>query len=387
MAHLSANRLDDYRQSNLFFVDQQTIGHSMKTLKGPSLHLAQFSGSEAPFNSLANVSRWAADKGFKALQIPAWDQRLFNVGHAAQSQAYCDDISGTVADHGLQISELTTHIYGQLVAVHPAYDAMWDAFTPTHLLGRPQARTEWAIEQIKQAARASARLGLSEMGTFSGSLAWPYLFPFPQRPDGLIDAAFNELAKRWRPVLDACDEAGVNLCYEIHPAEDLHDGTSFERFHALVDEHPRCNILFDPSHFVLQQLDYLSYLDIYHERIRMFHVKDAEFNPTGRQGIYGGYSNWADRAGRFRSVGDGQVDFKQIFSKLAQFDYQGWATLEWECCLKNQEVGAREGAAFINQHIIQVTDHVFDDFAGAPVSVHQINSMLGLSPASLQGIA
>lgn len=358
----------------------------MKTLKGPSLHLAQFSASQAPFNSLATVSQWAADKGFKALQIPAWDERLFNVSRAAQSQAYCDDIKGTLAVHGLQVSELTTHIYGQLVAVHPAYDAMWDAFTPAHLLGRPQARTEWAVEQIKLAARASARLGLSEMGTFSGSLAWPYLFPFPQRPRGLVDAAFNELAKRWRPVLDACDESGVNLCYEIHPAEDLHDGTSFERFHALVDEHPRCNILFDPSHFVLQQLDYLSYLDIYHERIRMFHVKDAEFNPTGRQGIYGGYSDWTDRAGRFRSVGDGQVKFKEIFSKLAQFDYPGWATLEWECCLKNQEQGAREGAFFINQHIIQVTEHVFDDFAGAPVSGQQIQSMLGISPAPVEGI-
>lgn len=359
----------------------------MKTLKGPSLHLAQFSTSQAPFDSLAHISKWAAGHGFKALQIPAWDERLFDVAQAAQSQVYCDQIKGTLAEHGLQISELTTHIYGQLVAVHPAYDAMWDAFTPARLQGRPQARTEWAVEKMKLAARASARLGLSEMGTFSGSLAWPYLFPFPQRPEGLIDAAFSELAKRWRPILNLCDEVGINLCYEIHPAEDLHDGTTFERFYALVDEHPRCNILFDPSHFVLQQLDYLSYLDIYHERIRMFHVKDAEFNPTGRQGIYGGYSNWNDRAGRFRSLGDGQVDFKGIFSKLAQFDYPGWATLEWECCLKNQEDGAREGVAFINQHIIQVTDRVFDDFACAPVNFQQIQSMLGMATAPMEGIA
>ena len=352
----------------------------MRTIHGPSLHLAQFSNAQAPFDSLANISQWAADQGFKALQIPAWDARLFDVAQAAHSQAYCDEIKATLAEHGLQISELTSHIYGQLVAVHPAYDALWDAFTPAHLLGRPQARSEWAIDQMKLAVRASARLGLSELGTFSGSLAWPYLFPFPQRPEGLIDAAFNELAKRWRPILDLCDELDVNLCYEIHPAEDLHDGTSFERFLALVDHHPRCNILFDPSHFVLQQLDYLSYLDLYHARIRMFHVKDAEFNPSGRQGIYGGYSDWADRAGRFRSLGDGQVDFKGIFSRLAQYDYPGWATLEWECCLKNQEDGAREGVAFINQQIIHVTDRVFDDFAGAPVDSRQIQSMLGITP-------
>ncbi|NBF04066.1 TIM barrel protein [Pseudomonas sp. Fl5BN2] len=351
----------------------------MKTLKGPSLHLAQFSAATAPFDSLPAIAQWAADLGFKALQIPAWDERLFDVATAAESQDYCDDLKGLLAEKGLVISELTSHIFGQLVAVHPAYDAMCDNFAPEALRGNPQARTAWAMERMHLAAKASRRLGLEDMGTFSGSLAWPYLFPFPQRPEGLIETAFAELARRWRPILDTCDEQGVNLCYEIHPSEDLHDGTSFERFLELVDHHPRCNILFDPSHFVLQQLDYLSYLDIYHPRIRMFHVKDAEFNPTGRQGIYGGYSAWTERAGRFRSLGDGQVDFKAIFSKLAQYDYPGWATLEWECCLKNQEDGAREGVEFINRHMIQVTERIFDDFAGAPIDRQQINAMLGIA--------
>nr|BFD42586.1 sugar phosphate isomerase/epimerase [Pseudomonas sp. FFPRI_1] len=351
----------------------------MKTLKGPSLHLAQFSADTAPFNSLPSIAQWAADLDFKALQIPAWDARLFDVATAAESQDYCDELKGQLAQKGLVISELTSHIFGQLVAVHPAYDAMCDNFAPAALRGKPQARTAWAIEQMKLAAKASRRLGLDDLGTFSGSLAWPYLFPFPQRPEGLIEAAFEELARRWRPILDVCDEQGVNLCYEIHPSEDLHDGTSFERFYELVDHHPRCNILFDPSHFVLQQLDYLSYLDIYHERIRMFHVKDAEFNPSGRQGIYGGYSSWVERAGRFRSLGDGQVDFKGIFSKLAQYDYPGWATLEWECCLKDQEDGAREGVEFINRHMIQVTERIFDDFAGAGIDRQQINTMLGIA--------
>jgi sugar phosphate isomerase/epimerase len=132
-----------------------------------------------------------------------------------------------------------------------------------------------------------------------------------------------------------------------------------------VGYHPRANILFDPSHFVLQQLDYLDYIDRYHERIRMFHVKDAEFRPDGRSGIYGGYQNWVDRPGRFRSLGDGQVDFKAIFSKLAAYDYDGWAVLEWECALKHPEDGAREGAPFIRDHIIRVTEKAFDDFASS----------------------
>ena len=351
----------------------------MQTIKGPSLHLAQFSDTQAPFETLPAIAKWAADTGFKALQIPAWDERLFDVKTAAESQTYCDEVKGTLAEHGLVISELTTHIFGQLVAVHPAYDSMCDNFAPPALRGNPQARTAWALERLQLAAKASRRLGLTEMGTFSGSFAWPYLFPFPQRPEGLIEAAFEELAKRWLPVLNACDAQGVNLCYEIHPSEDLHDGATFERFLGLVGEHPRCHILFDPSHFVLQQLNYLDYIDLYRDRIRMFHVKDAEFNPSGRQGIYGGYTSWTERAGRFRSLGDGQVDFKSIFSKLAQYDYQGWATLEWECCVKNQEDGAREGVDFINRHIIRVTSRIFDDFAGATVNKAQIASMLGIA--------
>ena len=351
----------------------------MQTIKGPSLHLAQFADNKAPFNSLEDIARWAAGVGFKGLQIPAWDQRLFDVATAASSQTYCDDVNGMLASQGLVASELTTHIFGQLVAVHPAYDAMCDSFAPEALRGNPAARTAWALEQLKLSASASRRMGLSDMGTFSGSFVWPYLFPFPQRPAGLIETAFEELARRWRPILDACDEQGVNLCYEIHPSEDLHDGTSFERFHELVGQHARCKILFDPSHFVLQQLNYLDYIDIYREHIRMFHVKDAEFLPSGRQGIYGGYSSWLERAGRFRSLGDGQVDFKAIFSKFAQYDYQGWASLEWECCLKDQEDGAREGVDFINRHIIRVTDKIFDDFAGAPVDERQINAMLGIA--------
>ena len=350
----------------------------MKTIQGASLHLAQFAADTAPFNTLPAIAEWAAGMGFKALQIPAWDARLFDVAQAAYSQQYCDDLVAMLAGHGLVISELTTHILGQLVAVHPAYDALCDSFAPAHLHGQPAARTEWAIEQVKLAAMASKRLGLTDMGTFSGSFAWPYLFPFPQRPPGLIEAAFDELARRWLPILDVCEEQGINLCYEIHPSEDLHDGISFEMFYERVGRHPRCKMLFDPSHFVLQQLNYLEFIDIYKDHIRMFHVKDAEFNPTGRQGIYGGYQSWENRAGRFRSLGDGQVDFKAIFSKMAQNDYAGWATLEWECCLKDQEVGAREGVAFINTHIIAVTDKIFDDFAGAPVSEQQIHQLLGI---------
>jgi sugar phosphate isomerase/epimerase len=350
----------------------------MKTIKGPGIFLAQFAGPEPPFNTLPGIAKWAADKGFIGVQMPTTDSRLFDLRKAATSDAYCDEIKGVLKDAGIVITELSTHLQGQLVAVHPAYDSLFDGFAPERLRGNPKARQEWAVDQLRLGAQASSRLGLDASVTFSGALAWPYLYPWPQRPPGLIETAFAELAKRWKPILDAYDEAGVDLCYEIHPGEDLFDGTTFEMFLDHVKGHKRANILFDPSHFVLQQLDYLDYIDIYHERIRMFHVKDAEFNPTGRQGVYSGYAPWLDRAGRFRSVGDGQVDFKGIFSRLAAYDYPGWAVLEWECCIKHPEDGAREGAEFIRDNIIRVTDRAFDDFASAGTDEAANRRLLGL---------
>ncbi|WP_429159988.1 sugar phosphate isomerase/epimerase family protein [Aeromonas media] len=349
----------------------------MKTIKGPAIFLAQFMGDKPPFDTLTGLADWAAGLGFRGLQLPT-DPRLFDLTLAATSQDYCDETSGLLAERGLVITELSTHLQGQLLAVHPAYDALFDGFAPPALRGKPAARTQWAGEQLRAAALASRRLGLSAHVTFSGALAWPYLYPWPQRPAGLIEEAFAELARRWLPLLDAFDEAGVDVCYELHPGEDLFDGATLERFLEATGDHPRVNVLYDPSHMLLQQLDYLAFLDLYHERVRAFHVKDAEFRPSGRQGVYGGYAPWLGRAGRFRSLGDGQIDFGAIFSKLAQYDYPGWAVLEWECALKHPEDGAAEGADFIRRHLIRVAERPFDDFAGSGLARETVRSLLGL---------
>jgi len=337
----------------------------MTTIKGPAIFIAQFIGDTAPFNSLDSICEWAAGLGYKGVQLPTLDARFIDLQKAAESKTYADEVKGIVNSHGLEITELSTHLQGQLVAVNPVYDTLFDGFAPEQLRNNPAERQKWAVQQLKYAAIASKNLGLAASVTFSGALLWPMVYPWPQRPAGIVDTAFEELAKRWVPILDVYEDNGIDLCYEVHPGEDLHDGITFEMFLDKVKEHKRANLLYDPSHFVLQCLDYLEYIDLYHERIKMFHVKDAEFNPTGRQGVYGGYQNWVDRAGRFRSLGDGQVDFKGIFSKLTQYDFPGWAVLEWECALKHPEDGAREGAEFIKNHIIRVTERAFDDFAAS----------------------
>ena len=351
----------------------------MKTIKGPAIFLAQFMGDKAPFDTLESICEWMASIGYLGVQIPSWDARCFDLKRAAESKTYCDEIKGVVESYGLQITELSTHLQGQLVASHPAYDALFDGFAPEAVRGNPRERTAWAVDQLHLAARASENLGLNAHATFSGALLWHTFYPWPQRPAGLVEEAFAELARRWKPILDAFDDAGVDICYEIHPGEDLHDGVTFERFLDATGGHRRCKMLYDPSHFVLQQLDYLQYIDFYHEFIRIFHVKDAEFRPSGKSGVYGGYQNWIDRPGRFRSLGDGQVDFKAIFSKFAQYDYPGWAVVEWECAIKHPEDGAREGAPFVRDHIIRVTERAFDDFAGTGADRDFNRKALGLA--------
>ncbi len=347
-------------------------------MKGPAIFLAQFAGGEPPFDSLENMARWAARLGYVGVQVPT-DPALFDLELAAESQDYCDDVAGRLREAGVEITELSTHLQGQLMAVHPAYTELFASFAAESVRAHPRQWAGWARNQLECAARASRRLGLDAHATFSGALMWHTVYPWPQRPPGLVDEAFAELARRWRPVLDAFDEAGVDLCFEIHPGEDLHDGATFERFVDATGGHRRAGILYDPSHLLLQQLDYAAFIDLYHDRIKAFHVKDAEFHPSGRSGVYGGYQAWVDRPGRFRSPGDGQIDFKGIFSKLAQYGYDGWAVLEWECCLKAAEDGAREGAPFIREHVIRVTDGQFDDFAAPDFDESTNRRVLGLT--------
>jgi sugar phosphate isomerase/epimerase len=350
----------------------------MRTIRGPALFIAQFVNADARLSTLDGLCEWAADLGFKALQVPTFFPHMFDVKRAAESQAYADDFLGTLARYGLELTELTSQRQGQLMAVHPAFDVTQDAIAPVEVRGSPEARRQWAEEQLKLTATASRRLGIDRMVTFSGSLLWPYLYPYPPVPQELVSAGFAELARRWRPVLDHCESEGVDICFELHPTEDLHDGSTFERFLDLIGNHSRCKLLYDPSHFLLQHVDYIGFIDLYADYIRAFHVKDAEFVKSAKTGVYGGYNDWTGRAGRFRSPGDGQIDFKTIFSRLTGLGYDGWATLEWECCFKNKYDGAREGRQFISDHLIKVTESAFDAGMRKTLEDKTVASILGI---------
>ena len=336
----------------------------MAQIKGPAIFLAQFLGNEAPFDNLPNITAWAASLGYLGVQIPSWDGRVIDIQKAAESKTYCHDLQGQTS--GLAITEIASHLLGQLVAVHPAYDELFDVFAAPEVHGNPKARAKWAVQQLKCAIKASANLGLTVMPTFSGALLWPFMYPWPQRPAGLVEEGFKELAKRWKPILDYADKFGVDCAYELHPGEDLHDGVTFERFLEATGNHPRVKIIYDPSHFILQCLDYVGFIDVYGQHIRAFHVKDAEYRPSAKAGVYGSFSGWKQRPGRFRSLGDGQVDFKQVFTRLTAAGYSSWAVLEWECCYKDAAQGAAEGAPFIQSCLIDVPKQAPSTTSPAP---------------------
>jgi len=348
----------------------------MKKMRGPAIFLAQFLKDEPPFDAITSIGKWASGLGYTGVQVPTWDPRVIDLDKAAESRDYCQEYAGRLREIGVEITELASHLEGQVMAIHPAYETAFAGFYPEGLKDRQ--RVEWAAGRLKKSIQASAHLGAAAVPVMSGGLLWHMIYPWPQRPAGIVDEAFTELAGRWRPVLDFARDKGVSICYELHPGSDVYDGATYEMFLDKVAGHPAACLIYDPSHFVLQQLDYLHFIKLYGDRIKAFHVKDAEFNPDGRVGVYGGYQSWAGRAGRFRSLGDGQVDFKRVFTLLTEAGYTGWAVLEWECAVKSAEQGAREGAPFIARHIIEATEVAFDDFVGGKADKKTNRRILGL---------
>ena len=347
------------------------------SIQGPGIFLAQFVRQDPPFNTLNNMCRWAVDLGYRGIQVPAWESRLIDLDEAAESDEYCNDWRAKLDLHGLTLTELNGSLAGQVLAMPSAYAAAFQPFYPPEL--DDQGRYAWATDQLQKTIRAAARLGSKCVPVLSGGFAWHLAYPWPQRPQGLIDESFRELARRWRPLLDLANDLDVTLAFELHPGSDVFDGHTLERFLAETNEHPAVGVNYDPSHLLLQQMDYLEFIRLYGSLIRGFHVKDAEFRPDGRGGVYGGYLSWAKRPGRFRSPGDGQVDFKRVFTLLTEAGYRGWAVLEWECAVKSSAQGAREGADFIRQHLIEPSTQAFDDFSAGGDSSPELNRrMLGL---------
>lgn len=361
-------------------------------LKGPAIFLAQGFGKEG-WKTLEECAKTAGSLRYEGMQLPLWVGDLINLNTAAMSTTYCQQLLGKAKEAGCPIVEVANHVETQLVRCTPAYQKLFDGFGPEQFRGNPQAMLAWAQERALLSVRAAKNLGLDRVAAFSGTSIFHLMYPWPQRPAGLVQAAMNALAKAWLPVFNLGEELGVDICFELHPGEDLHDGDSFELFLRYVGNHPRCKILLDLSHFVLAGMtmeNMLDYIQNFKDRIRMFHVKDAEFNPTAGGGAYGSFNDWGKRQGRFRSTGDGQIDYLSVFNLLAELGLELWATVEWEDCAgKGWNQGVEEGAEYVNCWLaghegpLRISarphsDGAFDDFAASKVNTALIADILGI---------
>ena len=152
-----------------------------------------------PFDNLFAITAWAAGLGYKGVQIPSWDRRLFDLNLCAESQTYADEVVGICAEAGIAITELSTHCR-TVSRSESAYDAAFDAFAPETVRGNPGARQAWAVDQGDQGRNGGAASGAFGNGQLHRIAGLPHLYPWPQRPAGLVETAFAELARRWTPI-------------------------------------------------------------------------------------------------------------------------------------------------------------------------------------------
>lgn len=252
------------------------------SVKGPAVFLAQGYG-KANWKTLKECATTAASLDYKGLQAHLWNGGPVDLELAAGSKAYCEDLQAIASGAGCPIVELANHCDWQLVRCAPAYLKLHQWPAPEHLHGNATALAEWASTRAKMSVAAARNFGFDRVGGFSGTSIFHLVYPWPQRPKGLVEAAFRALAKAWLPIFDYAEKLGVDVCFELHPGEDLMDGDTFNQFLSYIKHHSRCNILLDLSHMVLGGMTnrhMLGFISTNKDRIRMFHVKDGEFIPT-----------------------------------------------------------------------------------------------------------
>jgi sugar phosphate isomerase/epimerase len=363
------------------------------TIKGPAIFLAQGYGKPG-WSTLAECAKTAGSLGYKGMQVQLWKGGPIDLNNAATSAEYCQEQQGIATEAGCPIVELANHCDTQLVVCGQAYFPLHKGLAPEALRGSPSDVAEWALGRAKKSASAARNFGFDTVAAFSGTSIFHTVYPWPQRPAGLVEAAMNHLASSWMPAFDHAKELGVKYCFELHPGEDLMDGTTFEMFLQYVKDHVACCILLDLSHFALAAMAkkaMLAYIKKFKDRIKMMHVKDGEFFSNENGGVYGGYLPWHKRQGRFRSLGDGQIDYQAVFDLVGrELGLDLCSTVEWEDCAgKGWKQGVREGVDYVNAWTNQTQepqqtsaeaheDGAFDDFAATDCDAVLIGELLGI---------
>lgn len=314
---------------------------------------------------LTDLSKKAAEYGFDGLELACWGDHL-DVDKAAESKEYCDGQRAILAANGLDCKAISNHLTGQLVC-DPNTDSRSDMFAPPELAGKAEEKRQWAIQSMKNTAKAAANMGVSVVNGFTGSGIWHALYPFPPVDADFIKKGFENFAELWNPILDVFDENGVRFALEVHPTEIAFDIYTAEMALDALNNRETFGFNFDPSHLLWQMVDPVKFLYTFKDRIYHVHMKDAALQLDGMSGILSSHLDFGDhrRGWDFRSLGHGDVNFEEIIRALNHIGYTGPLSVEWEDCGMDREHGAREACDFVRSTDFEPStiefDAAFDD--------------------------
>ena len=320
------------------------------------------------------LEHWApkvAQWGYDGIELPCWGGH-FDVSRALKEESYCQERRDLLERHNLKCWAISNHLVGQ--AVLDPIDERHKAILPPHVWGDgdPKGVNQRAAEEMKNTARAAAKLGVKVVNGFTGSSIWHMLYAFPPTPTSMIEAGYQKFADVWNPILDVFKEEGVLFGLEVHPTEIAFDLYSAHKAIEAVDGRPEFGFNYDPSHLLWQGINPAYYLRCPKIRDRVYHVhvKDVATNLDGRSGLLSSHLDFGDprRGWDFRSPGRGQVDFAAITRELNQIGYEGPLSVEWEDPGMDREYGAAEAAQFIRRTMMfPAAGRAFDSaFAEGP---------------------
>ncbi len=309
---------------------------------------------------LAELAKMAADFGYEGLELACWGDHM-EVDKAATDKEYCKKQLAILEQNSLKVFAISNHLAGQLVC-DLNDDSRTDGFAPADCAGDAEKKRAWAVETMKNSARAAKNLGLKVVNGFTGSSIWHYLYSFPPVTEEMIEKGFADFAKLWNPILDVFDECGVKFALEVHPTEIAFDIVTAKRALEAIGNREAFGFNFDPSHLQWQLIDPVCFLKAFPDRIYHVHMKDAAVQIDGTAGILSSHLNFGDprRGWDFRSLGHGDVNFEEIIRTLNHIGYQGPLSVEWEDCGMDREHGAREACEFVKNVDFTPSNIAFD---------------------------
>ncbi|MAZ52679.1 MAG: AP endonuclease [Trueperaceae bacterium] len=315
--------------------------------------------ADLPLKELAPLAR---KMGYDGLELACWGDH-FEVRRAIEEDDYTDKVWEVLRANDLQCLAISNHLVGQ--AVSDPIDERHKDIVPDYVWGDgdPEGVRQRAAQEMKDTAKAAAKLGVEVVNGFTGSPIWHALYAFPPTSQEYWDAGFADFGSRWIPIMDAFDDAGINFGLEVHPTEIAFDIASSERALEAVGHHIRFGFNYDPSHLGYQGVDYVKFLRTFSDRIYHAHMKDVWWGRgDGTAGVFGGHTSFGDarRFWDFRSVGRGDIDFEEVIVALNDINYQGPLSVEWEDSRMDRVHGATESAAFLRELDFEPSDIAFD---------------------------